>query len=84
MTIEEMQHKLLSLVDDKVQLQKELAIYREALKLSCENLANNYCTEYCLQKYYECTLGGVRNKECFNHMINNHIEEFLQKVRETQ
>lgn len=38
MTIEEMQHKLLSLTEDKVNLRKELEVYKEALESMADEL----------------------------------------------
>lgn len=73
MTIEEMQHKLLSLTEDKVNLRRELEVYKKALKIACsENSTNPICTT---ESYKACSNKFGSCGECWECI-------YLQKARE--
>lgn len=62
MTIEEMQNKLLSLVDDKIKLNKELEVYKTALYL----LAGDYFVEM---------KGDLPTDEQLEDEVNYYLQE---------
>lgn len=65
MTIEEMQHKLLSLTEDKVNLRKALEAYKKALELACNIIENHaYCPYMC-----------DGNRECIDCLLQKAREE---------
>lgn len=72
MSIEEIQHKLLSLIDDKMKLKKELEVYKKALKIACsENNNNPICAT---EKYKNCCMSFGSCGECWENV-------YLQKAR---
>ena len=73
MTIEEILSKLLSLVDDKLRLEKELEVYKKALELACEDIKYERC-QNCrfVDDCWECKYSY------------DYVDEYLQKASEEE
>lgn len=77
MTIEEMQHKLSSLVDENMELKNELKTYQKALELACEGMGFNYCKNcYLEHRHGHCSYCNTKG--------DSWVDYYLQKVREEE
>lgn len=76
MTIEEMQHKLLSLTEDKVNLRRELEVYKKALKSAIKDQFCCVCMKQYCCKSYKC--------DAIDIYIRTKADCYLRKAREEE